>query len=440
LGDVAKIGTGATPLTSNLDYYENGSIPWVTSAATSNEFITKPTSLITQKAVNETNCTVYPIGTLVIAMYGEGKTRGQISELGIEAATNQACATIVPLIPEVYNKRYIKACFNKNYEDLRIQAKGAQQPNLNLSIISDFFIPLPPLAEQRRIVAAIESAFAVIDEIERNKTDLQAAVTAAKSKILSIAIRGKLVPQDPADEPASTLLERIRAEREALVKAGKIKRSKGDSIIEKSCDNSYYEKLDGKAVCVDEQIPFDVPTGWAWCRLGSICDYGSCDSMAADSISEDAWILDLEDIEKDTAKVFQFVRKRERPFTSTKHSFSKGQVLYSKLRPYLNKVVVAPEDGFCTSEILPLPFDIDICPEYVRLFLMSDFFLAYANRCSYGVKMPRLGTNDGQRALFALPPIAEQYRIAELVKLVYEQFDRITENLNQDFPQPDLAD
>ena len=108
---------------------------------------------------------------------------------------------------------------------------------------------------------------------------------------------------------------------------------------------SYYEKVDDKAVCIDELIPFDVPTGWAWCRLGSICDYGSCDSVSAESISDGAWILDLEDIEKDTAKVLQFVRKRERPFTSPKHSFAKGQVLYSKLRPYLNKVVVAPEDG-----------------------------------------------------------------------------------------------
>jgi type I restriction enzyme S subunit len=155
-----------------------------------------------------------------------------------------------------------------------------------------------------------------------------------------------------------------------------------------------------------------LPDGWAWCRLGSICNYGSCDSISADNISDDDWILDLEDIEKGTARVLQFVHKRDRPFTSMKHSFSKGQVLYSKLRPYLNKVVVAPEDGYCTSEILPLSFNIEICPEYVRLFLMSDFFLAYANKCSYGVKMQRLGTTDGKKALFALPPLAEQKRIA----------------------------
>ena len=124
------------------------------------------------------------------------------------------------------------------------------------------------------------------------------------------------------------------------------------------------------------------------------------------------------------------VRKRERPFTSIKHTFLKGQVLYSKLRPYLNKVTIASDDGYCTTEILPLSFNIDIYPEYVRLFLMSDYFLEYANRCSYGVKMPRLGTTDGKKALFALPPLAEQKRIAETVLALFYNLDKIAGNIS----------
>jgi len=298
------------------------------------------------------------------------------------------------------------------------KSTGIAQKTVGLDTLRKIYFPLPPLAEQHRIVAAVESAFAVIDEIERNKADLQTAVAAAKSKILSLAIRGKLVQQDPNDEPASVLLERARAKREALVKAGKIKRDKGDSVIVRGDDTSYYAGL-----------PFDIPKSWAWVRLGEICDYGSCDSASADSISDDAWILDLEDIEKDSAKVLIVVRKHERPFTSTKHSFVKGQVLYSKLRPYLNKVLVASEDGYCTSEILPLPFNIEICSEYVRAFLMSDYFLSYANQCSYGVKMPRLGTNDGKKALFALPPLGEQERIADAVNNVNLQLDSIAATL-----------
>ncbi|GHT36620.1 hypothetical protein FACS189427_08570 [Planctomycetales bacterium] len=194
--------------------------------------------------------------------------------------------------------------------------------------------------------------------------------------------------------------------------------------------SSYYEKIGEKTVCIDEQIPFDVPETWAWARLGSICDYGSCDSVSAESIDDNAWILDLEDIEKDTGVVLQFVRKNDRPFTSTKHRFTQGQVLYSKLRPYLNKVVVASEDGYCTSEILPLSFNIGINTEYVRLFLMSNFFLSYANQCSYGVKMPRLGTNDGRKTLFALPPLEEQNRIVNAVNIAEMILNKIVENLS----------
>jgi len=177
-------------------------------------------------------------------------------------------------------------------------------------------------------------------------------------------------------------------------------------------------------------VPFTISDSWLWVRLGEICDYGSCNSVSADNIADDAWILDLEDIEKDTAKVIQVVYKKDRPFTSTKHPFAKGQVLYSKLRPYLNKVIVASNDGFCTSEILPLLFNIEICSEYVRIFLMSDFFLAYANQCSYGVKMPRLGTHDGKKAWFALPPLTEQKRIATVVEETYYQLDIIASNLS----------
>jgi len=332
-------------------------------------------------------------------------------------------ANIILIQPkdEEIDKTFLFFLFCSDFitKQFNVGSKATTQAAFGIQKVRNIDVLLPPLAEQHRIVAAIESAFAVIDEIERNKTDLQSAVTAAKSKILSLAIRGKLVPQDANDEPASVLLERIRTEREALIKEGKIKRGKSDDTTIRSCDNSYYEN-----------VPFAIPDSWLWVRFGEICDYGSCNNVSADNIADDAWILDLEDIEKDTAKVIQVVYKKDRPFTSTKHSFTKGQVLYSKLRPYLNKVIVAPNDGFCTSEILPLPFKIEICSEYVRMFLMSDFFLAYANQCSYGVKMPRLGTHDGKKAWFALPPLTEQKRIALVVEETHHQLNIVASNLS----------
>jgi type I restriction enzyme S subunit len=279
-------------------------------------------------------------------------------------------------------------------------------------------LPLPPLAEQHRIVSAIESAFAVIDDIEQSKMDLQSAVTSAKSKILSLAVSGKLVPQDESDEPASVLLDRIRAERARLVKAGKIKPDKREKDAAATRDNSHYADM-----------PFDVPKSWAWCTFGEVCDYGNCVNETPDNIPNDAWILDLEDIEKDTGRIVAFVSKAEREFYSNKHIFHRGQVLYSNLRPYLNKVLVAPKDGYCTSEIIPLKFDVDMDSRYVRYLLMSPYFLAYADLCSYGVKMPRLGATNAKKALIPLPPLNEQRRISVAIEAAFSQLDSIADEL-----------
>ena len=256
---------------------------------------------------------------------------------------------------------------------------------------------------------------------------------ALRQKILDLAIRGKLVPQDPNDEPASVLLERIRAEKQQMVKDGKLKAKdiKNDTVIFKGDDNLHYEQFqDGTVKCIEDEIPFELPDGWAWARLGVICPYGENKAVSADLIDETAWILDLEDIEKETGVIKKYTTKSERNSVSNKYSFCKGQLLYSKLRPYLNKVVIATKDGYCTTEILPLTFYGNIYSPYMQLFIMSPIFLTYVNMISYGVKMPRLGTNDGKNAIIAIPPINEQKRIRDKFDIVAPLFDKIQNNLN----------
>ena len=168
-----------------------------------------------------------------------------------------------------------------------------------------------------------------------------------------------------------------------------------------------------------------MPESWVWCRLGEICDYGVCNNVASSEIPNNAWVLDLEDIERDTAKLLQRVKKNDRNTTSVRHSFIKGNVLYSKLRTYLNKVLVADADGFCTTEILPLDFKGFVLSEYARHVLMSKMFLDYTAQCGYGVKMPRLGTTDGKSALFPLPPLSEQHRIVSVIESAFALIDEI---------------
>ena len=309
---------------------------------------------------------------------------------------------------------------------LNKHATGAAQPGLSVANILNVFVPVPPTQEQERIGKAIVESIKVIETIEQEKMNLQTIVTNAKAKILDLAIRGQLVPQNPDDEPLSALLERIRTEKEELIKQGKIKRDKKESTIFKSEDNSYYEKFaDGTIKCIDEEIPFEIPDTWTWSNLQELCNYGECDSIPAEKIPRDAWILDLEDIEKQSGKILQRLTATERQSTSTKHSFRKNMVLYSKLRPYLNKVVLADSDGYCTTEILPLDFIDIIYPRYAQFFLMSPFFVNYAKHCSYGMKMPRLGTKDGKNAYFAIPPYNEQIRIANNIEKIFNTLSNI---------------
>ncbi|MBF8691447.1 restriction endonuclease subunit S [Pseudomonas fulva] len=223
--------------------------------------------------------------------------------------------------------------------------------------------------------------------------------------ILELAVRGKLVPQDPSDEPASELLKRIAEEKARLVAQGKIKKQKPLAGVEEAA------------------LPFELPVAWVWARLGEITNFGT--TTKKDEIPDDAWVLDLEDIEKDTSRLLQKARFYERNSLSDKNSFVKGDVLYGKLRPYLNKVLVAEDDGFCTTEILPFRCHGPFVAHYFMVALKSPYFLSYVNAKSYGMKMPRLGTEDGRQALFPLPPLAEQHRIVAKVDELMALCDRL---------------
>lgn len=279
---------------------------------------------------------------------------------------------------------------------IRSQMKGVGITRVTLKQIESFAFPLPPLAEQQRIVAKIEEAFAEIDAIEKNKELIKTHIKQTRQKILDLAIHGKLVPQNKADEPASVLLERITR------------------------DNPHYEKL--------TDIPFEIPKSWEWVKLGDVCAYGECENVDVKSISDTDWILELEDIEKDSGQILYRLTKSERKINGVRHSFKKGDVLFSKLRTYLNKVLVAPNDGYCTTEIMPIKVGT-LSSEYICHVLRSQYFLDYTALCGYGVKMPRLSTTDAKNGLIPLPPLAEQKRIVNKIEEIFASLDEISLHL-----------
>ena len=224
LDQLATIRTGSTPLTSKTEYYQDGSVPWVTSSALNDPVVSSPGNYITQQAVEEYRLSLYPIHTLLIAMYGEGKTRGKCSELMFPSTINQAIATVTMEDSADDCRAYSKVFLHGNYEATRRLSSGGVQPNLNLGLIKGLAIPLPPLAEQCRIVAEVERRLSVAQKAEASVEANLRRVERLRQSILKQAFSGKLVPQDRNDEPASALLVRIRVEREASHPAAKIGR------------------------------------------------------------------------------------------------------------------------------------------------------------------------------------------------------------------------
>ena len=178
--------------------------------------------------------------------------------------------------------------------------KATAQASISIEAIRDVYLPIPPANEQLRMWSALSNALAMIERIENTELDITNLIKSTKSKILDLAIRGKLVPQDPNDEPASVLLERIRAEKEELIKQGKIKRDKKESVIFRGEDNSYYLKTGELVESLEDWDFEELPGGWSVCCLGELCDYGNCTNIDTADIADSAWILDLEDIEKNS--------------------------------------------------------------------------------------------------------------------------------------------
>ena len=150
---------------------------------------------------------------------------------------------------------------------LNANKTGSTVAGIKAAILKGLFLPVPPIEEQQRIAASCKNMFNMIEIVKNEQEDISKLISITKSKILDLAIRGKLVPQDPNDEPASVLLDRIQSEKEELIKAGKIKRDKKESVIFKGEDNSYYEKIGNEVHCIDEDIPFEIPENWRFIRL-----------------------------------------------------------------------------------------------------------------------------------------------------------------------------
>ena len=266
MGAIGDWGSGSTPQRGNTSYY-GGDILWLKTGELNNGVVYDTSEKITSKALRECSLRLNKVGDVLIAMYGA--TIGKVAIAGKEMTTNQACCGCTPIL--VYNY-YLFYYLMASRIDFIKKGEGGAQPNISRDKLINHLIPLPPIAEQHRIVDGINLVLPYIDKYEKSQEALDKInaeiFDKLKKSVLQEAIQGKLVPQDSNDEPVSVLLERIKEEKAKLFKEGKLKKKDlVNSVIFKGEDNKYYEKIGKEVICIDEEIPLDIPESWTWVRI-----------------------------------------------------------------------------------------------------------------------------------------------------------------------------
>ena len=332
------------------------------------------------------------------------------------------------LSPEYIYQFFDSACYWSQITDKSV---GVGQPNCNGTSLKELFIPLPPISEQLRIVPTAQALLAYVAKIDAEKKSLLSIIMATKSKILDLAIRGQLIPQDPNDEPASVLLERIRAEKEELIKQGKIKRDKKESVIFRGEDNSYYEKMpDGKLHCLDDQLPFELPDGWEWCNLSMIGTTNIGLTYRPTNIEPDGVIVlrscnivndqvDLSDLVrvKTTIRENQYVQKNDILICARNGS-----------RALVGKCALIPDLGEPASFGAFMAIYRTEYFEYIVHYLRSSFFRSVFDD-SNSTAINQLTQDMLKRAIVPLPPVFEQRRITETIDAMLFELNQMEKSL-----------
>ena len=338
-----------------------------------------------------------------------------------EGGLNICFQRSVSVIHTLIFNYYLKYCLDSAYIQQKIvrEATGTAQKGFYLNQLALLLIPIPPIKEQHRIVSKYLETVQMQKEYYKTNETLDVLNSrfpaTLKKSILQYAVQGKLVPQNPADEPASVLLERIRTEKEQLVKEGKIKRDKHESVIFRR-DNSYYEKVDGIERCIDDELPFEIPENWEWVRFFSIVEIST--NLVSPERYFDYMHIAPDNIEKSTGTLLECRTVAQDKVSSPNHLFFKGQILYSKIRPLLRKAVIAPFDGLCSADMYPLKTPLN--KEYLLRYILSDSFNAQvATAMSSRVKMPKINQAELSKVLIPVPPIQEQERIVNKIKELY---------------------
>jgi type I restriction-modification system len=393
LSEVGTWQSGGTPSRSNKSYY-GGNIPWLKTGDLNDGLISNIPESITEEAVANSSAKINPTGSVLIAMYDA--TIGKLGILTFPATTNQACCACIEY--EVVAQMYLFYFLLSQRTAFIEKGGGGAQPNISKEIIVNTYIPLPPLSEQHRIVAEIKKWFTLIDQIEQGKTDLQTTIKQTKSKILDLAIHGKLAPQDPNDEPAIELLKRINPDFTP-------------------CDNGHYPQL---------------PDGWCYSTIKEVFIINPRNKVDDDV---EVGFVPMANITDGYNNTFKYEKKRWGKIKTGFTHFADGDIAVAKISPCLEnrKSVVLkglPNGiGAGTTELHVFRSQfMDI--QYGLYFFKSDYFISQCVGSFNGVVgQQRVSKNIIEDIIIAIPPINEQKRIVYTISKIFAQLDIIMGSL-----------
>jgi len=421
LGELAiKVGSGSTPR-GGQSVYKTSGVKFIRSQNIYNNRLNLSDIAHISNEINEQmQGTVVKPRDILLNITGASIGRSALVPSNFDCGNVNQHVSIIrssnadlhPYIHKVITSDFTQSVIKK------VQV-GAAQEGLPADKQKELLIPLPPLAEQRRIVAAIDSAFAVIDEIERNKTDLQTAVTAAKQKILSLAIQGKLVPQDPNDELAEVVLARINAKKEQLLRDGRIKRNK------KTITPINNEEMQG----------YLIPESWTIARLDEICQLITDGTHQTPKYADAGFVF----LSSKNVKSGKIDWDNIMYIPQELHD-----VLYARLAPELGDILLAKNGttGFAAVVDKDCIFDIyvslalirtfkdEISPEYLRHIISSEVVQSHFRGNLKGIGVPNLHLEHIRSAIIPICSLAEQRRIVAAIESAFTQLDNIAEMLS----------
>ncbi len=410
LGWIGEWGAGATPAKGTPEFYTNGTIPWLRTGELNNGIVTNSEIKVTPYALQKCSLRECKVGDVLIAMYGA--TIGKVAIAGIDLTTNQACCACTPY--QVYNKYllYYLMASKQRFIDL---GEGGAQPNISREKIVAFPFPLPPLSEQKRIVAKIEELLPKVEEYGKAQDTLDKLNAELperlKKSILQEAIEGRLVPQDPNDEPASVLLEKIRKEKARLVKEGKLKK----------------KDLEELPISEDEK-PFEIPESWEWVRLISISKAIHYGYTASASLSGNAKLLRITDIQNDKVNwhTVPFCTIKEKDLES--YQLHNRDILIARTGGTVGKTYIVRElndiSVFASYLIRAIPLDT-VNEEYIKLFMDTPYYWTQLTEATSGTGQPNVNGQSLSKLIIPLPPLAEQKRIVAKIEQLLGEIDKM---------------